>query len=134
MSDLKKKKILVVCPHPENTAPGQRLKYEQYFETFRSNGYEIIVSPFMTDDFWNIVYKEGFLLKKIVLTLFGYCVRFKDLFTSYTMAFIFFYGQHHSGFLCLNGSFVCLIKILFTTSMIWFSSDIQVQLTALLKN
>jgi len=29
-----KKNILIVCPYPENTAPGQRLKYEQYLEYF----------------------------------------------------------------------------------------------------
>ena len=26
-----KKKILFICPYPQNTVPGQRLKYEQYF-------------------------------------------------------------------------------------------------------
>ena len=31
------KKILVICPYPENTAPGQRLKYEQYFDFLRDN-------------------------------------------------------------------------------------------------
>ncbi len=37
----------------------------------------------MTNDFWNIVYKEGFLFKKIALTLYGYCLRFRDLITWY---------------------------------------------------
>ena len=27
------KRLLVVCPHPENQVPGQRLKFEQYFFT-----------------------------------------------------------------------------------------------------
>ena len=38
------RKILVVAPYPEGVAPAQRLKYEQYFEYLRSNGYEITVT------------------------------------------------------------------------------------------
>ena len=49
------KRILLICPHPENYAPGQRLKYEQYFEFLRENSYEIQVSPFMTESFQKIV-------------------------------------------------------------------------------
>jgi len=74
------KKILVLCPHPENVAPGQRLKYEQYFDHFRMNDIEVHVSPFMTLSFWNIVYKKGFLIEKIFWTLYGYLKRIIDLF------------------------------------------------------
>ena len=35
--------LLVICPHRENTAPSQRLKYEQYFDHWRGNGYEVVV-------------------------------------------------------------------------------------------
>ena len=42
--NIKRKKILVICPHPVGYAPGQRLKYEQYFDTFREAGYDIIPS------------------------------------------------------------------------------------------
>ena len=74
-----KKKILVLCPHPENVAPGQRLKYEQYFDYFRENDVEVEVSPFMTVPFWNIVYKKGFFLQKVFWTIVGYCKRMWDL-------------------------------------------------------
>ena len=76
----RKKKILVICPHPENVAPGQRLKYEQYFEHFRENGYEITVSPFMTMPLWNIVYKKGHHVQKVLWSLYGYLRRAFDLF------------------------------------------------------
>ena len=56
------KSLLVICPHPENTAPSQRLKYEQYFDHWRSNGYEVVVSPFMTRRFHSIVYQPGRVL------------------------------------------------------------------------
>ena len=69
------KKILIVCPHPENYAPGQRLKYEQYFESWRSDGWEIDVEPFMSEAFQKIVYTDGNFVKKIYFTLTAYCRR-----------------------------------------------------------
>lgn len=74
-----KKRILVICPHPVNVAPGQRLKYEQYFDYFRENGYAITVSPFMSKRFWDIVYKRGRLAEKIFWTIAGHLRRVFDL-------------------------------------------------------
>jgi glycosyltransferase involved in cell wall biosynthesis len=74
------KKILVICPHPEHVAPGQRLKYEQYFDYFRANGIEVEVSPFMSDRFQEIVYKPGRFIEKYLWTMFGYLRRTLDLF------------------------------------------------------
>ncbi|MFK7905248.1 MAG: glycosyltransferase family 4 protein [Chitinophagales bacterium] len=77
---MKRKKILLICPHPEDTAPGQRLKYEQYLTYLRSEGYDIEVSPFMSMAFWNVVYKKGHFLQKVFWTLVGYARRVVDLF------------------------------------------------------
>lgn len=74
------KRMLVICAYPEGVAPGQRLKYEQYFPFFREAGFEISVSPFMTLRFWNIVYRRGRYLEKTFWTLFGHLRRFADLF------------------------------------------------------
>ncbi len=73
------KRILVICPYPENCAPSQRLKYEQYFAVFRESGYEVVVSPFVNRRFWSIIYKKGFWLAKIWFTLTGYFKRFLDI-------------------------------------------------------
>jgi glycosyltransferase involved in cell wall biosynthesis len=75
-----KKRILVICPHPENVVPGQRLKYEQYFNYFRENNIEVHVSSFMTKRFQSIVYKKGYYFEKFFWTLIGYLIRIKDLF------------------------------------------------------
>ncbi|HSY62509.1 MAG TPA: glycosyltransferase family 4 protein [Cytophaga sp.] len=69
------KRILIICPHPEGVAPGQRLKYEQYFQHFRENGFDITVEPFMSKRFWSIVYKKGYILEKIFWTICGYIKR-----------------------------------------------------------
>jgi glycosyltransferase involved in cell wall biosynthesis len=72
---MKVKRIVVICPHPEGVAPGQRLKYEQYFNHFRENGFEVVVKPFMTNRFWDIVYKKGNIAEKIFWTVYGYIRR-----------------------------------------------------------
>lgn len=75
-----RKKILLLCPHPVGYAPGQRLKYEQYFAHWEKNGFDITVSSFMTVRMQQIVYKKGYFLEKIFWTFWGYCRRLRDLF------------------------------------------------------
>jgi glycosyltransferase involved in cell wall biosynthesis len=72
--------MLVICPHPVGYAPGQRLKYEQYFDFFKEEGYDITVSPFMSERFQKIVYSKGKVGQKIFWTLVGYFRRIRDLF------------------------------------------------------
>lgn len=75
-----KKKILVLCPYPVNCAPSQRLKFEQYYDYFEENGFEVTVSSFVLPAFWNILYKKGYWLLKAYYTILGYFIRFLDLF------------------------------------------------------
>ncbi|MBC7947564.1 MAG: glycosyltransferase family 4 protein [Chitinophagaceae bacterium] len=77
---MKRKKILVLCPHPVGYAPGQRLKYEQYFDHWKANGYDLTVSSFMSERMQKIVYKKGYFLEKIAWTIAGYGRRILDLF------------------------------------------------------
>lgn len=74
------KKILILCPYPEHCAPSQRLKFEQYYDFLRSEGYELEISPFMSDAFWKIVYKPGNIHRKAWYTFRGYLRRTRDLF------------------------------------------------------
>ena len=74
-----KRKILILCPYPENQAAGQRLKYEQYISNWKKNEYEVTVSPFMSNELWKVIYKKGFYLKKIKYLLLGYLNRIKIL-------------------------------------------------------
>lgn len=86
-------KILVISPHPEGFVPGQRLKYEQYFNYFRQNGIEIEVSSFISADFQKIIYKRGYLFLKFFYTLMGYFRRIRDIFRirNYDGLYIFLY-------------------------------------------
>lgn len=78
---MKSKKILFLCPYPENVAPSQRLKFEQYYPFFRKAGYEVKTSAFISKAFWHIVYSKGNFLKKIYYSFLGYLSRLHDLFT-----------------------------------------------------
>jgi glycosyltransferase involved in cell wall biosynthesis len=71
----KTKSILIVSPYPEGVAPGQRLKYEQYFDYLRSHGYEITVTSFVSSRLWSILYKKGRFPEKIFWTLLGFFKR-----------------------------------------------------------
>ena len=83
--------MIVICPHPENMAPGQRLKYEQYFDYFRENNIAITVQPFMSVRFQKIVYKKGNFPEKIFWTIYGYIKRFFLIFSlrKYDLTYIF---------------------------------------------
>ena len=74
-----RKKILIICPNPEGYVPGQRLKYEQYFENWRENGYSITIKPFISESFQKIVYKNNHLASKFYHTILGYVSRIKTL-------------------------------------------------------
>lgn len=91
MPSEKRNRILIICPHPEDTAPGQRLKYEQYFGYFRQAGFDVEVKSFMSVRFQNIVYKKGNLLAKVFWTLSGYVHRLLQAFTlrRYDIVYIF---------------------------------------------
>ena len=74
------KKILFLVPYPENKAPSQRLKFEQYFDHIKDAGYEITIHSFIDESFWEILYTKGNLLKKILFSVKAYFKRYLFLF------------------------------------------------------
>lgn len=106
----KQKKILIICPYPQNTAPSQRLKYEQYFEHFKKNGYDITVAPFMHQNLWQIVYKKGNFFKKLLYTIWGYWQRFLLLLTvgRYDIVYVHLWATPFG--LPLYESILCLLS------------------------
>lgn len=80
MSNIKRKKVLILCPSPKGTAATQRLKYEQYLDLLTNEGYRFTISSFQTNRFWKIIYKPGRIIEKIFWTVIGYLRRTWDLF------------------------------------------------------
>jgi L-malate glycosyltransferase len=70
-----RKEILVICPYPQHEAPGQRLKYEQYFDFLAAQGYKITVSPFFEPAFYRVLYRKGHFATKMLATAWGYLKR-----------------------------------------------------------
>ena len=85
------KKILILCPYPQNVAAGQRFKYEQYFDSWMGHGYSVEVSSFFDKKTWNILYKQSNLFSKAFGTIKGYLLRVKYLFLlrKYHIVYIF---------------------------------------------
>ncbi len=77
---MKPTKILFLSPYPFGKAASQRLKYEQYFSHLEANEFRLVTSSFIDENFWEIIYKPGFLFRKTTGTIRGYIRRFFDLF------------------------------------------------------
>lgn len=91
MTQHKSKRMLVLCPFPENEAAGQRLKYEQYFDDWRAEGWHIDVSCYMDPKMWKVVYQSGHLPQKIAGVIRGHLRRVRDIFRirNYDMVYVF---------------------------------------------
>jgi L-malate glycosyltransferase len=89
-----KKKILILSPYPEGEAAGQRLKYEQYFSSWKKNGYELHNSSFFGNAAWKILWKKGFFFKKVLGTIAGYLRRFRDILSlkEFDIVYIFMWA------------------------------------------
>ncbi len=60
------KRILFVVPYPIGVAPSQRFRFEQYFRILTEQNYEYKVYSFWPIWGWNILYKRGFIIQKIL--------------------------------------------------------------------
>ena len=94
-----KKKILIICPYPQNTVPGQRLKYEQYLNFLSKNEFDIKISPFFSKSTHDILYEKGFFFRKTLGVILGYIKRiFGSFFLPfYDGVYIFLYVVPFSG-------------------------------------
>lgn len=71
--------MLVLCPYPYGVAAGQRLKFEQYYDDWRSVGWEVDVAPFMDLRLWRVLYERGHLAAKAIGIVKGRLRRLRDL-------------------------------------------------------
>lgn len=83
--------ILVLCPFPEDIAPAQRLKYEQYFTHWRESGYRVTVSPFMSQRLFDVAWERGHYTAKVLGTIGGMARRVVDVLRLpfYDAAYVF---------------------------------------------
>ena len=73
------RRLLVLCPYPPDRAPSQRLKFEQYYEDWRSLGWTVDVRPFWDEAAWRILYRPGHRVEKARALARGLARRRRDL-------------------------------------------------------
>ena len=82
--------MLVLCPFPTGVAAGQRLKFEQYYEDWRSLGWDIDISPYMDRATWAVAFETGHYARKGWGLLKGHARRMSDVprIASYDLVYL----------------------------------------------
>lgn len=74
------KRIAFIIPYPLGVAPSQRFRFEQYLYLFGSEGVGYSCYPFLLAKDFEILYKKGYFLKKVLSIFFGFFRRFSLMF------------------------------------------------------
>lgn len=74
------KRILIICPYPHDSAPGQRFRFEQYIDLLKAEGFEVTQSPFMSKSTWDLWYSNGRFITKGLRMMGGLLKRWGLLF------------------------------------------------------
>ncbi len=73
------KTVYFIVPYPHGEAPSQRFRFEQYYTALRDQGITFHTSPFLDHDTWQILYRPGHTVAKVVGILRGFWRRCGDL-------------------------------------------------------
>lgn len=76
-----RRKLIIICPYPLDTAPSQRYRHELFLDYFMVNNVEIKVYPFLNHSTWNKLYNRAENISKILGVIDGFFRRIKLLFT-----------------------------------------------------
>lgn len=85
------RKILFIASHRKDRAPGQRFRFEQYFDFLSQNGFECELSYIISEEDDKMLYKKGAYLKKFLFSIKCHLKRMKDARNSnkYDIIFVF---------------------------------------------
>lgn len=86
-----RKKILFIASHRKDRAPGQRFRFEQYFDYLNHHGFECTLSFILDEKSDSVLYKNGHYFSKFIIVLQSYFTRLNNLFNKnkYDIIFIF---------------------------------------------
>lgn len=85
--------ILFLVPYPPGRAPSQRFRFEQYFETLTTAGYQYRVAPFISEATWTILYLPGHHVQKTWGIIKGFLRRLFQLFTAHKYDYVFIHRE-----------------------------------------
>ena len=86
-------RILFLVPYPQGKAPSQRFRFEQYFAALQAQGIPYEVQSFMDDRTWEILYKPGRQLAKVLGILRGFLRRAAVLFRLQRYDYVFVHRE-----------------------------------------
>jgi glycosyltransferase involved in cell wall biosynthesis len=87
------KKILFIVSHRMNRSPGQRFRFEQYFDHLRQNNYEITFSNIISEKNDKVYYSKGNYFRKFIILLKSLIIRLKDIYRASDYDIIFIYRE-----------------------------------------
>src|SRR3954466_6221270 len=89
----RRRRIRVVCPYPFGVAAGQRLKFEQYYDDWRAQCWDVAASPYMDRALWDVAFEPGHAPAKAAGLFKGYLCRWRDLarIRQYDLVYVFMY-------------------------------------------
>ena len=73
-------KVLALVPYPIDKGPSQRFRLGLYLPYLKEFDIEMDCHPFYNDRAWDVLYKKGKVLSKMVVVIFGFCRRLILLF------------------------------------------------------
>ncbi len=73
------KKILFITSHRRNRAPGQRFRFEQFYDYLESNGFHCEHSNFISDIDDSYLYRKGHYVQKFSILVNAILKRMKDV-------------------------------------------------------
>ena len=85
------KKILFIAAHRKDRAPGQRFRFEQYFDYLNANGYNCDLSFIINENDDKVLYSKGKYFDKVMIALKSAVIRLKDVLrrNDYDIIFVF---------------------------------------------
>lgn len=85
------KKVLFIASHRPGRAPGQRFRFEQYFDYLQQHGFQCELSCLMDEQDDKVFYQSGNILRKFAILRKGYNIRKADLrrIGNYDLVFVF---------------------------------------------
>jgi glycosyltransferase involved in cell wall biosynthesis len=88
-----KKKILFLLPYPLKESPSQRFRFEQYFGILSEKGYTYTAQTFLDSHNWQLFFKPGRILPKILALFKGFMRRTLALPKSLSYDFVFIHRE-----------------------------------------
>lgn len=86
-------RILFIVPYPFGRAPSQRFRFEQYLDALTAAGHHYRLAPFLSVATWNILYKPGLAVAKVLGILGGFVRRLGLLFAVPGYDFVFVHRE-----------------------------------------